>query len=177
MKSAVAFVAALILLHAVASVAEASPPKMYSPPQSLDLEIKSKPDADPRPYAVLTATLKSLAGNLTQMKVHFESSEDLEVSPKTASIESLAHRAMKAFDLTVTKTGVTPRVSGSWVRVRVEFLPDYEAMMETVARDQKAYPTESIRNQLLKSLEDRRSKAVKSIQARGYLFPSQNKAK
>jgi hypothetical protein len=177
MKSTTVFLASLVLLLGLASGAEATRPRVYSPPQSLNLEIKTKPNADPKAYAVLTATLKSLVGNLTQMKVHFESSEDLEVSPKTAPIESLAHGTMKTFDLSVIKTGSTPGVSGSWVRVRVEFLPDYEAIMEIVARDQKTYPLEGQRNQLLKSLEDVKSKAVKSIQAKGYLFPSQNRTK
>jgi hypothetical protein len=177
MKISAGLVGALFLFHVVTSVAEASRPRVYLPPRSLDVEIASKPDGDPRSFAVLTGTLKSLTGNLTQMKVHFESSEDLDVSPKTAPLESLAQGAIKVFELTVTKTGSVPGVSGSWVRVRVEFLPDYGAIMEAVEKDQKAYPMESSRNQLLKSLEYSKTRAVKSVQAKGFLFPSQSKAK
>jgi hypothetical protein len=173
MKKSVVFVAALLLLYTTVSVAEATRPVMYVQPQSLDLGIRSKSKSGSTPYAMVTATLKSLVGNITQMKVYFESSKDLEVSPKTATFESFRAGTVKNFDLTVNKTTVQPDSAGSWVRVRVEFLPDYEAVMQAVAKDQKTYPTESARNQLLKTLEDSKTKGSKSIQAKRFFFPAQ----
>jgi hypothetical protein len=173
MKKPVVFIAALVLSYAMVGLAEASRPTRYFAPDSLDLEIKLKSNSDPKSYAVLTASLKSLVGNITQMKIYFESSEDLEVSPRMATVENFARGAMKDFDLTVNKTSVAPNASGSWVRIRVEFLPDYQAIMKAVAEDRKTYPSESMKNQLLKSLNDSKTREVKPIQAKRFFFPSQ----
>ena len=63
MKRSVVSIATLLSLLAIASLAQATMPMMYTPPQSLDLEIKLKSKPDSNPYAVLTATMKSLIGN------------------------------------------------------------------------------------------------------------------
>jgi hypothetical protein len=177
MKKSIVFVAAFLLLHVIVSMAEASRPQIYSPPESLNLDITLKSNLISRSYAVLTVTLKSLVGNTTRLKLLFESSKDLDVTPKTAILENLTQGAAKHFDLNVNKTSTEPDNAGSWVRARVEFLPDYEAIMKVIATDRKAYPLESNRDQLLKSLTESKTKDLKSIQAKRFFFPSREKGR
>ncbi|MBF0544766.1 MAG: hypothetical protein HQM08_10050 [Candidatus Riflebacteria bacterium] len=151
----------------------ATPPKRYLMPQSIQLQIFSLSQVGaPEP---LSASIKSLIGNPTEIQLFFESSEDLEISSKTASLETLASGTTKEFKLSVAYTKNQADVGGSWARIRVSYLPDYKALADEVSKNLLSYSNEMERNQLLKSLQKCLKNKQKDIQAVRFFFPDKKK--
>ncbi|MBF0544764.1 MAG: hypothetical protein HQM08_10040 [Candidatus Riflebacteria bacterium] len=149
----------------------------YFMPKSIQLEINSKSQANDLAIPTLTepqtltATVKTLVGNLTQMKIYFESSDDLEVTPSTANLETLSSGTFLNYDLTVKSTSTPKNAGGSWVRLRVSYLPDFEALKAAVSSDLVTYSNEVQRKQLLKSIEGCKAKQQMDIQAIRFFYP------
>jgi hypothetical protein len=58
----------------------------------------------------------------------------------------------------------------SWVRFRVEYLPDYEADKKRIQADSASCPDTSLRNQLLEIVEKNSAAKVHAIDAVRHFF-------
>lgn len=94
------------------------------------------------------AIVESRMGVPSDVKLFFESSDDLRVEPASATIDRLTAALPGKFRLTITGTGRPADASGSWIRLRAVYLPDYDALSKAVS-DSKAYPDDSERQRLI----------------------------
>lgn len=94
------------------------------------------------------AVVEARIGTLSDVKLFFESSADVSVEPASTAIERLSAGRPEKFRLKITPTGRPTDASGSWIRLRAVYRPDYANLARTVA-DPKKYPDESERQRLL----------------------------
>lgn len=114
----------------------------YSFPVNIALELK-RVDTNQ-----VDAVVEPRIGVPADVKLFFESSDDMHVEPASATIDRLTAAQPGTFRLTVTETGRSADASGSWIRLRAVYLPDYDALIRTVS-DPKAYPDDSERQRLI----------------------------
>lgn len=114
----------------------------YSFPVNITLELK-RADANQ-----VDAVVEPRIGIPSDVKLHFESSDDLRIEPASATIDQLTAAMPGKFRLTVTETGRPTDASGSWIRLRAVYLPDYDALVKAVS-DPKTYPDDSERQRLI----------------------------
>ncbi|MBN8589676.1 MAG: hypothetical protein J0L94_15295 [Rhodothermia bacterium] len=116
-------------------------------PQSIAINLD--PSDGKRPVhapAVLEGSIEGRAGTLREVSVFFESSDDLVVAPPTSStLATLSEQEKKTWRIYVKKGADLPDAGGSWVRLRVVYLPDYERLLALIA-DENKFPHEEIRS-------------------------------
>ncbi|HEY9070580.1 MAG TPA: hypothetical protein VIV61_09995 [Candidatus Ozemobacteraceae bacterium] len=126
----------------------------YSFPANIALELKQLDETH------VEATVEPRIGSPAQVKLFFESSDDLSVSPATASIEILDAARPGKFRLNFGRTGRPADASGSWIRLRAVYRPDYERLEQALG-DIRKYPDESERQRLIDIvIRNRNSRAV-----------------
>jgi len=116
-------------------------------PQSIAVNL-DPPDGKRPVHAptVLEGSIESRAGTLRAVSVFFESSDDLVVtSPTDSTIAVLSEQEKKTWRINVKKGIGQPDAGGSWVRLRVVYLPDYERLLSLIA-DETKFPHEEIRS-------------------------------
>ncbi len=114
----------------------------YSFPVNIALELK-RVDTNQ-----VDAVVEPRIGVPSDVKLFFESSNDMHVEPASATIDRLAAARPGTFRLTVTGTGRPADASGSWIRLRAVYLPDYGALIEAVS-DPNTYPDDGERQRLI----------------------------
>lgn len=126
----------------------------YSYPRSVNLKLLQEPLTKPG-ITLLTGTVESRLGNLRNIRIYFESSKDFAVVPDNFSIDQLGHGVKRRMRIAVKGASGKPNASGSWVRMRVKYLPDYDSMISSVEKSQ--YITdESERNRLIDIIRNNR---------------------
>ncbi|MBF0406329.1 MAG: hypothetical protein HQM10_03165 [Candidatus Riflebacteria bacterium] len=167
MKKILVLFVGFVIMQTSTFAMERKSVKRYFCPQSIQLNVVSDSKSKLTSESILSlmATVRSRIGNLTRMKVFFDSSDDLDVSPKSADIDTLASGTEKNFELKVRIVKTSSDSSGSWVRLRVSYLPDYKASIAEVSVDLKSYPNETQRKQLLNALEKYQANEQIDIQA------------
>ncbi|MBP7633001.1 hypothetical protein KBA41_02440 [Candidatus Ozemobacteraceae bacterium] len=126
---------------AVADVVSASITH-YSFPVNIALELK-RVDTNQ-----VDAVVEPRIGVPSDVRLFFESSDDVRLEPGSATIDRLNDARPGRFRLTVTGTGRPADASGSWIRLRAVYLPDYDALIEAVS-DTKDYPDDGERQRLI----------------------------
>jgi hypothetical protein len=106
--------------------------------------------------AKVVAVLQSRLGTLKNLEVFLDTSPDLSFSGKPIVISEIPETASKTLDFNVVPTNLPPDEMGSWVSVRVRYLPDFEKIQATVS-DKKAYPIEDERQRLTTIAEKNRT--------------------
>lgn len=132
----------------------------YSFPVNIALELKRVGTNQ------VDALVEPRIGVPSEVNLFFESSDDMRVEPASASIDRLTAARPGAFRLTVTRTGRPADASGSWIRLRAVYLPDYDALIKAVS-DPKTYPEDGERQRLIDiALRNKASHAVYTDAAR-----------
>ncbi len=137
--------AALLLLAAMlgwASGGFATPPrKPYTVPYGgLIFDEFEVVSWDSEKGGILMCTLSSVTGTLSQLDIAFGSSADLAVEPAAAQVPALRQGEKKQFQLKVTKISAEKQdVMGTWVRLNVEYLPDYAALRLLVLAEPRRF--------------------------------------
>ncbi|HOY68112.1 MAG TPA: hypothetical protein PLP29_14610 [Candidatus Ozemobacteraceae bacterium] len=128
----------------------------YAFPANIALELKQLDETH------IEATVEPRIGSPVQVKLFFESSEDLSVSPATSAIEILDASRPEKFRLSFGRTGRPADASGSWIRLRAVYRPDYK-QLERALGDARKYPDESERQRLIDiMIRNRNSGAVQT---------------
>jgi hypothetical protein len=121
---------------------DGDPLDKYPMPGSLALSLGPASTAEKCvPPCKLQGVIESRIGTPTDMKIYFESSEDLVVSPASDSVEQLPEGQQKVYTLNSEQGTGKPDAGGTWVRLRVVYLPDYDALLKDVT-DPKLFPPE-----------------------------------
>ncbi len=120
----------------------------YVFPENLALSMTPLGSWSPERGGGVKAQITSRLGTLRQLEIFFETSPDLTVHPLVGRVAELAEGASEILPLRVGKGPGMPDQMGSWIRMRVRYLPDYERITQAV-RDPAAYPNPSERQRLL----------------------------
>lgn len=140
----------------------------YTFPANLSLSLTPAPAQDGKTLR-LTASLEGLVGSLSQIEVFFESSVDLKVAPVSAQLKALAQGEKKTFSLVIQATGKAADAGGSWVRLRVVYLPAYREIAQILA-DAAVYPDPSERRRILQRVTENQKKKARQTDATRF-FP------
>jgi len=137
--------------------------EFYVPPRSIELKM-TQMTAKGENYQ-FTAEIKSLIGSLRDIKVYYEAVDGAKCQPASASVEVLAEDETRKFTFSVRIPEKLAAEPQSWVRFRVEYLPDYETVKSRIQADSVSYSDISLRNQLLEIVEKNRAAKVHAIDA------------
>jgi len=120
----------------------------YCVPENLALALTAPNGAGPIKAHEITAEIEGRLGTLRNLAVFFTTSDDLAVAPASATVAELATGKKANFKLAVTPVkGGKAGAAGSFVKMRVVYVPDYDALAAAVADNQK-YPIQTAREQL-----------------------------
>jgi len=127
----------------------------YPFPANIALELRQSDEEH------IEAVVEARTGSPAGIQLFFESSDDLLVAPASASIDRLTTVTPGRFQLLVTHTGKPTDASGSWVRLRAVYKPDYDSLATAIS-DKGKYPDENERQKLLDIVA--RNKAAVAVQ-------------
>ncbi|MBF0409790.1 MAG: hypothetical protein HQM10_20785 [Candidatus Riflebacteria bacterium] len=132
----------------------------YSPPQNLSLELVSS-------GTKYVGTVKVLLGSPSGLEIFFESSVDLSVNRPSEKIEKLASNSVLTFEFSADKQKNLPGSDGTWLRMRIVYLPDYSAQ-KVYLSDVKKYPAQEERIRVLKIVEANEKAAARQTDSVRY---------
>ncbi|MBF0501543.1 MAG: hypothetical protein HQM09_15500 [Candidatus Riflebacteria bacterium] len=145
----------------------------YIPPPNLAIELipntTAKTVTATAPFS-LTGTIKPLVGSPRDLKVFFESSQNLAVTPASASLPNLDSGKPAVFDLQVSPALGKADEGGTFVRLRVIYNPDFAALASFVA-DTKLYPNQIERIRLQKIIRRNTREKAKQTDAARFFVP------
>jgi hypothetical protein len=95
----------------------------------------------------IIAVIQSRLGTLKNLEVFLDTSPDLTFSGNPIIIKEIPEMASETLGFNVSSTNLAPDEMGSWVSVRVSYLPDFERI-QTIVADTKTYPIEEERQRL-----------------------------
>ncbi|EKD83380.1 MAG: hypothetical protein ACD_39C00718G0002, partial [uncultured bacterium] len=76
----------------------------------------------------------------------------------------------RKFDFTVKLSDKLAADPQTWVRFRVEYLPDYDVIRKTISSDLAAYPDETLRAQLLEIIDQNIASGARAVDAVRHFF-------
>jgi len=142
--------------------------ELYVPPRSLELKVVLNGNKGVNHW--FSAEIKSLIGSLRDVKVYYEASDGLDCDTAPAPTEILAEGETKTFEFGVRLSEKQAADPNTWVRFRVEYLPDYEAIKSRIGSDQKTYADENLRSQLLEIIDQNSSAGARATDAIRHFF-------
>lgn len=158
-----------LILLAVMMVAPAfASQELYVPPRSL--EISMNYDGMKGDSHVFSVEIKSLLGSLQNISLSYEASEGVLCDSSPADLESLGEGETRKYAFSCKLTKKLLEDPNTWVRFRVEYLPDYAAIKSLIASDQKTYPDENLRNQLLEIIDQNIDAGARATDAVRHFF-------
>jgi hypothetical protein len=108
--------------------------------------------------------LESALGNLSDLEIYFDSSKDLKVLTNLRTLKELKPGSARKIRVLATRTGQQPDEIGSWVKIGVKYLPDYEAII-AVAGDTGKYPDQFERRKIQEIASSNAQKKAKYSEA------------
>ncbi|OGK11087.1 MAG: hypothetical protein A2W80_05260 [Candidatus Riflebacteria bacterium GWC2_50_8] len=131
----------------------------YQLPANLSLLI-SDSHFDSNGKLQLSVILQSTLGNLSDLEIYFDSSKDLKVLTNLRTLKNLKPGSVRKIRILASKTGQQPDEIGSWVKVGVKYLPDYDAIV-AMASDAEKYPDQFERQKLLELAQSNAQKEAR----------------
>ena len=130
----------------------------YTCPPNVNLSLVTLPTQEAGTLR-LCASIEALVGSPTLVDLFFESSVDLVVMPARTLLKTLARGEKKEYVLDVKPSGKAGDASGTWIRLRAVYLPDYHEVVRIIANPRE-YTDRNEQQRLLKRvLENRKTKA------------------
>ncbi|PKL50751.1 MAG: hypothetical protein CVV42_01750 [Candidatus Riflebacteria bacterium HGW-Riflebacteria-2] len=142
--------------------------ELYVPPRSLELKMVLNGNKGVNHW--FSAEVKSLLGSLRNVKVYYEASDGLDCDLAPAPTEILAEGETKTFEFGVRLSEKQAADPKTWVRFRVEYLPDYAAIKERINSDNSSYPDENLRQRLLEIIDQNFIAKAHAIDAIRHFF-------
>ncbi len=139
-------------------ISQASMPLIYHAPQAIKINLDPVWSESNSEVIKMRATIKSLIGTASAVKVSFYSSSDLMIDkPTEFSLGSINQGEVKNLEISVRESGKgiessTQEIS-AWdheVEMGVSYYPDYEQIMQAIKNNLDEYSSENERNDLLR---------------------------
>ncbi|MBI3039017.1 hypothetical protein HYY75_08220 [bacterium] len=126
------------LENSVSGISNQNDQVHYTPPDSIGLFLEPKAGET----KTFIGEIESFLGNPSKIRIFFESSDNISVSPASASIEKLSEGTLRKFELSVSFLREKSGESGSWIRMRAVYFPDYFKIIEQISTTPASYPDE-----------------------------------
>jgi hypothetical protein len=144
---------------------------IYRAPDSLLLTLKPESETARDGKILMTGEVKALVGTPFRIDITLSASADIQLSMTSLKVPSLAAGQAKRFDLVLTPGTGTSHERFSSVEMRVEYSPDYNALVQAVTGNPQAYPDPALRQQLVEWLMNARWNEPRHEMSVGYPFP------
>jgi hypothetical protein len=137
--------------------------ELYVPPRALNISLElEKVDADGHHYK---ASVESLIGTALDARCYFEASENIVLKDSMHKIDKLEAGKPDTFSLVAVPTASQAADPSAWVRLRVEYLPDYSAISARISSDSSSYPDKNLREQLLLIVNQNMQASARAVDA------------
>ncbi|MBF0546635.1 MAG: hypothetical protein HQM08_19470 [Candidatus Riflebacteria bacterium] len=136
----------------------------YLPPPNISMRIIPVEKNIQKDQIALEGLLESQVGVPTKLRIFFECSEDLKISPASASVEDLKPGKPSKYLLGVKAGNGKPGLGGTFVRMGVEYLPDYDALIKAMGNEEE-YPDKSERQSVINGLREAKKTGTRKIDA------------
>lgn len=143
---------------------------IYRAPESVSLKIEPVSDARVEETILMRAEVKALTGNPTDFVISFFASPDIEVEALKITLERLAQGDSKEVFIKLKKSSEKSDDKFSWVKMKVEFLPDFDALIKAVKENEKEYSHPGLRDSLIRILFSEKEKSRKMVNVIGHIF-------
>lgn len=128
----------------------ASDKAFYSLPESVELKVTEKARAFGKSVR-MSATIESKVGTVKNIRVFFNSSNDLKVLSETRTIKALEQGEKQVINIIAVKMDDNLGDLGSWIRLGVRYTPDHNELIKIVS-DETSYPVKHLRERLISEL-------------------------
>ncbi len=115
-------------------------------PQTISLHLKT--EGVRGGVGTVTAILESRLGTLLDVEVFFDSSPDLRISTAPLKVGPLEEGKKTLLAVSLARSRLRPDDLGSWVRLGIRYLPDYDRLLAVVSNP-ASYPVSLGRNELV----------------------------
>lgn len=139
----------------------------YVFPQNIAIEITNQAvrGNNIRFTAIITARL----GILENLEIFFASSKDLQILSNTSILKSLSPNSPRKIKILAVKTGQTPDKLGSWFKMNVRYLPDYQAIKNSINESGK-YSDDNERQKLFDIVDKNAAAKAKYTETSRYFL-------
>ena len=134
----------------------------YVLPSNIDIDIIKNSEGK------ITGSIKPLTGVPQDIKIRFLSSENIVVTSKPITLNSLDE--VKTFPVDCIIKGTE---NNQWIKILVEYLPDFDSLLTRV-KDVKAYPDQQLRSRLIEKVKGFKQETRKFKAATFYRFKEEN---
>lgn len=145
---------------------------IYMSPESIFLRFEPVRDAEIKETILMRAEINTLVGNPTDFIINFYASADIEVETDKITFERLAKGDPKVFFVKLKQGSGKSDDRFTWVKMRVEFHPDHDALIKAVMENKKEYSHHGLRDRLISILFSEKEKSQKMIHVIGHPFLS-----
>ena len=148
---------------------------IYDFPDSVSLELKlENSDSQLRKYEFV-GRVNCLVGDLKQIEVTFESSNDLVLANKVEIIEKLSAGETKEFRFSALKHLARFSKDGSYVRLKIKYWPDYKTILAEI--NEATHPEKELREKLINLIKTRQASGFFMIKEQTYNLDSASTTK
>jgi hypothetical protein len=148
-----------ILFVCLAMVASAK--TIYRAPDSLQVFLQEKKGQVETGKIVLVGRIVGLVGRNSNLVVSISASPDISLDKKSLAFPAIDVPEEKTFEIVLQPGSGKLEDPYSWVRMKVDFEPDYGSLIAKVEGDKEEYLEDFPRHKLIKSLEKSRNDMVK----------------
>ncbi len=147
----------------------------YPVPQDLKMRLVRQSGEKNGVLYTYKGIVEFLIGKPSDLKIYFESTPDLAVEIKPVRFHVGLEGEKKEFVIPVRKGPGKAPFGKTWIRLRVNYLPDYDAMIKKISCEREKYPALGLYTRLLREI--RTLKVRKKIVNTGiYVFPKEDDA-
>ncbi|MBF0407299.1 MAG: hypothetical protein HQM10_08095 [Candidatus Riflebacteria bacterium] len=124
---------------------------VYHVPEAVQLSLSGLP-AYVASGSVLTGELSGIVGENKNIKISFISSPDIEIRPSDFTFSSLKPGEKKLLQAKIQRNESSKASQKNRVMMLVEYLPDYNALINAIQTNQ-SFSNSSLRSNLLQNLQ------------------------
>lgn len=124
----------------------------YPVPQDLKLRMERQKSKGGDFLYIYRGVAEFLIGKPTDAEFFFESTPDLSVETKPVQFRKIPEGKKMEYLIPVRKGFGKAPFGKTWVRMRVKYLPDYEAMLKKITSEKEKYPALGLYTRLLREI-------------------------
>ena len=125
--------------------------QQYTLPSNIEFKVIEKPEKIQQTMR-FAIEITSKIGTLKDLNIFYYSSKDLKIMSEKTVIKSLKQDEKRTIKVIATRTEDEKSVLGSWIRLGVKYVPDYDAMLK-VASNMEKYPDPVLREILISDVK------------------------
>ncbi|MBF0410484.1 MAG: hypothetical protein HQM10_24275 [Candidatus Riflebacteria bacterium] len=150
----------------------------YKSPDALKMSLSQVNDPDKNGVVHLNGKIEVNLGEIRDLSIQVFGSPEIKVEPASTTIPQLSPGKVFNFEITVKGVLNEPGKGPSWVKMRAKYIPDFKTLLEHLKTNEKEYPDEFARNELIQAVKYGQEKSRRASQVAGHVFcPTEPKQK